>query len=160
MEGNSRSYLASPVGQIKNPYWWYDGISAIPSEEFIKAQISDYVTAELKPCLRNFTDFSNDFDIEPLEEIQTITELAKEDVVIDVKYPLRIKNKLNNTASEQLKDFKVVIAIRLKDVYELAKTIMEKENSESFLEKKTIDLIVLDPAIPTTNVEMDCNEKI
>ena len=158
IESNPRSYLASPVEQLKNPYWWYDGTSAMPTEDFIKAQISDYVSKELKNCLKNFTDFSNDFDIEPLGEIEAITELAKNDVVIEVKYPLRIKNKLNSTISA-LEDFKAKIPVRLKAVYELARAIMEKENSESFLEKKTIDLIVMDPAIPTTDVEIGCDEK-
>src|SRR3989338_5612672 len=120
IESNPRSYLASPVEQLKNPYWWYDGTSAMPTEDFIKAQISDYVSKELKNCLKNFTDFSNDFDIEPLGEIEAITELAKNDVVIEVKYPLRIKNKLNSTISA-LEDFKAKIPVRLKAVYELAR---------------------------------------
>ena len=31
IESNPRSYLQSgPLDEIKNPYWWYDGISAIP----------------------------------------------------------------------------------------------------------------------------------
>lgn len=161
IEKNPKSYLmTSPISDMKNPYWWYDGITAIPTDEFIRGQISGYVRDELKICIDGFKGFEDEFDIKELDEITVYTQFDKNDVAVKVNYPLLVKNKMNNTMVKLKSDYNIKIPVRLKRAYELAKDIMEKENLEEFLEEKTIDLMALDESIPLTGVEVKCSDKI
>ena len=152
------SYLAiSPFG-MKIPYWWYEGIDNTPTPEFMEQQISSYVTMQLKDCLNNFNDFRDELDITEQGNIVTKTEITDDDIFVKVSYPLVVSSKLNETKTT-LKEFSKRIPTRLKKIYELAKKIMERENKDAFLEARTIDLIVLDKSIPTTDVEISCQKK-
>jgi len=157
---DTRSYLQlGPIDKVRNPYWWYDGKENIPTEFFIKKQIEDYVVSELNNCINDFEVFSNSFDVTEKGELQAEVILNENDVTINVNYPLDFINKLDSTTI-RLENFKQTIPIRLKKIYETAKDIMEAENRDFFLEFKTIDLIVLDGDIPTTDIEATCEEKI
>ena len=159
IENTPISYLpTAPIGNLKTPYWWYDGISSIPTEDFIKMQLSDYVAEELKKCINNFEDFGHDFDIKELGGITAIVEFGKSDVIVKVNFPLEISDKLGKTIYK-ISKFSATIPVRLKAVYELAKAIMETENKQAFLEEKTIDLMALDNDIPTTDIEVTCGKK-
>ena len=161
IDKNPKSYLmASPIINLKNPYWWYDGITAIPTEDFIKGQIASYVKNELKDCIGGFEGFNEEFNVRELGEITTFAQLDENDVAVKVKYPLLVKNKLNNTQVKLKSDYNVKIPVRLKQTYELAKKIMETENLEWFLEEKTIDLMAMDDEIPITGVEVTCDKKV
>lgn len=152
------TYLAvSPFG-MKIPYWWHDGVSNIPSLDFMQNEISSYVTAQLMDCLNNFQDFEEELDITEQGNIITKTEITDNDVFVRVTYPIMVSGKLNETKIP-LRQFSKRIPSNLKKVYELAKTIMERENDEGFLEQKTIDLIALDNSIPTTDVEIGFTKK-
>jgi len=157
IENNPASYLSIlPINALKLPYWWYDGISSIPREDFIISQIREHVKDGVKDCV----DFSvfKDFDIEEKNELEVDVEFARNGVIVRADYPLLIRNKLNNTQSE-LSEFSATVPVRLKQVYDLAREIMEKENAENFLEEKTIDLITLDREIPTTDLEATCEKR-
>ena len=53
IESNPRSYLQfGPLGTIKNPYWWHDGIEAIPSLTFMEEQIEQYIENEIDGCTK------------------------------------------------------------------------------------------------------------
>ena len=156
IESNPRSYLQSgPLDEIKNPYWWYDGISAIPSEEFMAQQLENYVNNNLRTCLNNFETFSSQFEIEEQGPISAEVTLADNDVVVDVSFPVDVLKKENMTRI-RFEKFSETVPIRLKKAYEFTKKIMEAENRDSFLERKTIDLMVLDQEIPTTDIEATC----
>ncbi|MBW2980830.1 hypothetical protein KY360_05430 [Candidatus Woesearchaeota archaeon] len=156
IERNPMTYLAgSPIKDLMNPYWWYDGIEAIPTEGFIKIQLGDYVSRELRTCLNNFEDLK-DYEIRELGPVSTVVELTVEDVVVKVDYPLVIKKGEDLMRKE---DFRVEVPVRLKKTYELAKRIMERENRDTFLEKKTIDLISMDPEIPISDIAFTCEPR-
>ncbi|MFC1704989.1 hypothetical protein ACFLZ6_01525 [Nanoarchaeota archaeon] len=156
IDRNPMTHLAgSPIKDLMNPYWWYDGIEAIPSELFIKNQIEAYVTEELDTCLNDFETLK-DYEIRPVGKITTKVELTEKDVVVKVDYPLLVK------IAEQtirIEEFKIDIPVRLKKTYELAKSIMERENTDTFLEEKTIDLISLDDEIPVSDIAFTCEPK-
>jgi len=155
---NPNSYLSiGPVKDLRNPYWWYDGISAIPTEEFINMQLENYITEQLRICTANFTTFQNDFNIEQ-GNIQTSVDLTENSVDIKVNFPLTITDRSDNNQIKMSKFFDIE-HVRLKKAYELAKAIMLKENEDMFLEKKTIDLIALDKDIPYTDVQVSCKKK-
>jgi len=160
IQNNPNSYLKlSPIQEFKNPYWWYDGEEAIPPLDFIAKQIEDYTKAEIANCIDNFSAFHEQYEIIELETFNVIAEIGEEDVTVKTIYPIEIKDKFNTTLA-QLQKFPVTIPIRLKKTYELAKTIMERENKDYFIEKKTIDLMSMDDdEIPTSGFELKCGKK-
>ena len=51
IESNPKSYLAAyPSSHLKIPYWWYKGIEAVPTEDFIKDELKVHVKRELDNC--------------------------------------------------------------------------------------------------------------
>lgn len=159
INANPRSYLSSgPVTDIKNPYWWYEGINGEPTQEFVKQQLEKYIDNELKTCFNDFKDFK-EFKVDELGPIKSEVNLAENDVVVKVNYPINVLQRENNTITK-LENFKKTIPIRLKKAMEFASEIMKAENRDKFLEKKTIDLMVLDKEIPTTDIEATCDQRI
>ncbi|MBI3034933.1 hypothetical protein HYY71_01290 [Candidatus Woesearchaeota archaeon] len=155
-----RAYLSSfQASGFKMPYWWHDGIEAVPTEEFIRRQMESHITSELKNCINKFEPFANRFEINELGEPVADVQFNDNDVAVSLKYSLEIISR-NGNAKQLVQNFGYIIPIRLKKAYELAKLIMESENKNYFLEKKTIDLISLDTEIPTTDVEASCNSKV
>jgi len=152
---NPGAYI-SVGGPIKLPYWYLNGMDTSPKLIDIQSQISDYVSENLKSCLRNFSDF-NQFIIEEKGEIKTKTVIAEEEVVITADYQLVIKNKKGDKITT-LSEYTTSVPVRLKRIYRLAKRIMESENKDMFLEKTTIDLMALDPDVPFTDLVFSCKK--
>lgn len=159
IETNPRSYLQSGVSsKIKNPYWWYDGLTSIPSEEFIAKQLEQNINRELPSCLDNFNPFKSEFQIKELGSVNSKITLTDKSTIIDVNYPLEINKNKNNTKIT-IEQYSVTMPIRLLLSYQIAKEVLEAENRDSFIEKKTIDLMVIDKEIPTTDIDASCNQK-
>jgi hypothetical protein len=159
IENDPRTYLQlGPISNVKNPYWSHDGIERIPSQEFMIKQLEDYTIANLDTCLEDFAAFNNKFDIRKKGDLKVKITLNENDVKVDVDYPLELTTRSNQTTLK-LEKFKQTIPIRLKKIYETAKDIMEAENRDLFLEFRTIDLITLDKDIPTTDIEVSCQQK-
>ncbi len=156
---NPRAYLSNPPGSgFKIPYWWHDGITSIPTEDLISQQLASYIKLEIKNCINNFEPFAERFSINELKEKSVDVKLNENDVSISMYYPLEIAAK-DGKLKNIIQNFAHIAPIRLKKVYELAKLLMERENNEYFLERKTIDLYSMDVDIPTTDVEATCKAK-
>ncbi|MAG20472.1 hypothetical protein CL618_03510, partial [archaeon] len=56
-------------------------------------------------------------------------------------------------------NFNIEVTSNLKELYELGKEIMKKENSDLFLEDKTLDLLYL-YGLPIAGASFDCGDKI
>ncbi|MBU1204452.1 MAG: hypothetical protein KKE93_00915 [Nanoarchaeota archaeon] len=150
---NPQAYI-SVGGPIKLPYWYLNGIDTSPKLSDIQSQISDYVSENLKSCLKNFSDF-DEFIIEEKGDINTKTVIAEEEVIITTDYLLVIKNRKGDKITEWSL-YTTSVPVRLKRIYRLAKGIMNAENKDMFLEKTTIDLMALDPEIPFTDLVFSC----
>ncbi len=160
INNDPRTYLTTfPAAGFKLPYWWHNGIQAVPTEDFIRQQLELHIKAELNNCLNNFEPFASRYEINELAEPIVDVQFNDEDVTIKLKYPLEIVSKTLDFKALR-EDYSYVIPIRFKKVYELAKLIMERENKDYFVERKTIDLISMDTEIPTTDVEATCKTKV
>lgn len=148
-----------PASGFRIPYWWHDGIEAVPSEEFIRLQLALYIEQEMKNCIGNFEPFAGRFEVNELKQAVADVQFNENDVSVSLKYPIEIISRDGNFKT-MIEKFRYIVPIRFKKVYELAKLIMERENNDYFFEKKTIDLISLDQSIPTTDVEATCKPKI
>jgi len=158
INNDPRAYLAAFAGGFRIPYWWHDGISAIPTEDFIRRQLESHIKSELKICINNFEPFSGIFEINELKEPAVDVQFNEADVSVSLNYPLEIIAKQGDFKALREK-FSYTSPIRFRKVYELAKLIMERQIKDYFLERRTIDLISMDIDIPTTDIEADCNAK-
>ncbi|MBI2658360.1 hypothetical protein HYX08_06745 [Candidatus Woesearchaeota archaeon] len=152
------AYLAEFPAGFRIPYWWHDGVESIPSEEFINQQLASHIKSELGACINNFGPFAEKFQISELKEAVVSVQFNENDVYVNLKYPLEIASH-DGTLKQLIQNFDYTIPIRFRKVYELAKLVMERENKEYFLEKKTIDLYSIDRDIPTTDVEATCSSR-
>ncbi|HIH43423.1 TPA: hypothetical protein HA246_07335 [Candidatus Woesearchaeota archaeon] len=154
-----------PDSGIKEPYWYYDGELLYPANlQVLEKQINDYINANLHNCIRNFSAFTDKFEIKEatnpqnaLNKIKTTTELTNNDVVVKLSYPLKIRSKGVESTTEY-SDFIVHVPARVKKAYELAVQIMNKENQDNFLENETINLMVVDKKIPFSDMAFKCGK--
>ncbi len=154
-----RAYITPLTGTaFKIPYWWHDGIDAIPSEDFINVQLRTHVENEIKNCINNFEPFKGRYDIRQLAVPIVEIKFDDSDVNVNLKYPIDISLKNGNFKATR-ENFEYTVPIRFKKVYALAKQIMERENIDYFLERKTIDLYSMDTEIPTTDFEIRCSSR-
>lgn len=160
ISSNPRAYLTNLPGiGFKIPYWWRDGIEAVPSIGFIRQQLNMHVQSELKNCLNNFEPFADRLDIAELKEPFAEVQFNDDDVTVSVKYPIEVVSK-DLSFKAFIEKFRYTLPIRFKKVYELAGQIMERENKDYFFERRTIDLISIDREIPTTDMQADCSTKV
>ncbi|MEA2038172.1 MAG: hypothetical protein U9O94_11800 [Nanoarchaeota archaeon] len=160
IDNDPSTYLRlNPGDEFKNPYWRYDGKTAVPSLGFIENQMEDYVEERIESCIDNFSAFHNQFNIIELGNFDVIVEIQEEDVMVRTIYPIEVQDKFNKTLSE-LQKYIIVIPIRLKEVHELASKIIEAENRDYFVETKVIDLLSLDDdEIPTAGISYGCSKE-
>ena len=160
VSGNPKSYLAAyPSSHFKIPYWWYGGMEAVPTEDFIKDELKVHIKRELGDCIKNFEPFESRFIISKPKEPMIDIQFNDADTSVSMKYPLEVLGK-GSGFKASIGTFQYGSSVRFKKVYELAKTIMERENKDYFLEKKTIDLYSMDTEVPTTDVEVTCKTRI
>ena len=160
IKNDQRAYLTTfPKAGFKIPYWWHDGIEAVPTEEFIRQQLIEHIESGLNNCINNFEPFAGRFEINELREAVANVQFNEEDVSISLNYPLEIIAKQGSFKALREK-FTYIVPIRFKKVYALAKLIMERENKDYFLERKTIDLYSMDTDIPTTDIGAMCTTKV
>ncbi|HDH53611.1 MAG TPA: hypothetical protein ENH24_03910 [Nitrospirae bacterium] len=160
IELDSGSYISTNpfFPEFKIPLWRYNGQTRIPSEDYIKQDLRYYIQANINSCLHDLETFANLFDIEK-GEMSIEIDLLEKGTVVELFYPLAIHNKLKNQTT-RIDSFKTTVPLRLKAMYDLAKKIMEEENTDKFLEMITMDLVALDVDIPYTDLEFTCDPKI
>src|SRR3989338_3873817 len=167
IDQNPWAYIEKlPDSGIKEPFWYYEGENLYPENlQVMEKQINDYIDTNLHNCIRNFSAFTEQFEIKEIaneqataiNKIKTTTELTNNDVVIKLSYPLQIKNK-GVASTTEFSEFIVHVPAKVKKAYELAVQIMDKENQDKFLEEATIDLMVVDKKIPFSDMAFKCGK--
>ncbi len=146
------------TGFFKIPFWYYNGLSRIPSVEFMENEISDYVTKNIEECINEFIDFENIFDIKEMEKLDTKTSIQERSVLVEIDYPIKIKDKGKGKVS-YVRKFSTEIPVRVKQAYDLGVKIMQQENNELYFEDITLDLMTMNPEIPFDGMEITCRQK-
>ncbi|MBI2547817.1 hypothetical protein HYW21_00545 [Candidatus Woesearchaeota archaeon] len=150
------AYLS--VGGMKLPYWYYKGKNRMPSRTAMAQDLASQITAELPGCLRSFADFNDLFLVTPKGNISTVVSINDEEVIVELDYPLQIRN-LKETEAVAWSKFITAVPFRLGLAYDLAKGIMELENEAFFLEELTIDQIASSD-LPFEGLYPTCREKV
>ena len=155
IESNPLSYVDTG---IKVPYWQYHAESRIPTLEIMEAHLSRYVNENLRECLNGLEVFREQYDIVEKGDVVTDTSINDEVVLFRVTYPFDVIDKDGKKITE-IEKFHVESDVKLKRVYEVAESIMQKEALDMKFEKLTVDLLALDPEIPLTGVDFSCSRK-
>ena len=147
----------SPVLKISNyqtaPYWYYQKEGGYDRTEIpmlektnkgdysVQDQLERYVEENLLFCLNGFEIFKEQgLVVEPEGEITANVIFTDEDIVVTVNYPITLKKEGSTT---KLDTFSTKLRVRLKKIYEFARDIATYEQTTTFLEQNTMNLITI-----------------
>jgi len=147
--GSQLNFLGNPI-----PYWYYVSGNNIqkeqvPSKTEMEQQIADFIEREIRDCVFD-KYYAQGFEIEQGEPEATVN-INDEDIEVDLDMGFNIgfgKESVN------VKKHSIEVKSNLGMLYDAAKTIYEKEQSEMFLENYAVDTLRL--YAPVDGVEMTC----
>ncbi len=158
IRNNPASFLSfDPKRYSIVPYWYYGGITRIPSLEYMEREIEEYVRKNTLLCLDSFSALDDQYSITTLSNLSITARIADEAVVVEAIYPIEAYDRKNQKSS--FERFVASSDVKLRKMHALAKEIMQHENENTFLENITIDLMALDPNIPFSGLEFSCDRK-
>lgn len=135
---NSRNVYIDAAGQGNEaPFWVTKYGLAIPSKEFMEAELEYYVTKELDKCVGDLKEFTDKGFIIEKEPITTDVSFAKS-VWVMVKLPLTVTIR---DITYEINDFNIEIPINMELIYNMASDLALYQESYAYLEGFTLDLI-------------------
>ena len=125
--GMHGGYISFPEG-IKtvvldeNPiaYWYYEGDDIRPYQTAIEEQIDSYIDEKLNICIKGFADFAGVTS----GSAKTKTSIADKSVVVNVDYPVELKQEEN---SYKMSKFRVELPVRLGMMIEDINSVVDME---------------------------------
>jgi hypothetical protein len=150
------AYLPPPPSPLKVPFWWYKGVSYVPSKQKMETEISNYVSSNLDSCL--------DFSTLPQLEVQTESkevEISLAESRLSSYLEMDTKVKINGKEIK-LKSYATDVPTKLLHLFEAAQEVMNLENKNGFLESLTLDMIATSngagdsPNLPFDGFELSC----
>ncbi len=150
------------VSDYEVAYWYYNyngnSFNDYPSKKDLEKRLEGYMESNLEECIANFELLEEQFDIEAGDVFADV-DIADNSVVFKVRYPLDInKEGIDYYLANHVIEFDV----KLGKMYDMAKTIMDRENEELWLENRTLDVVYIYEGddIPHNGVEFSCAPKI
>lgn len=154
---NTRRLEISP--SLAVPYWAKGQEVTIPSLTQIKEQIDDYLEKNVRSCLFSMEAFQESYNLIEKSELTADTEIAQNKVIFNLHWDVEIRSKGGDIITEVI-DHVAESPIKLRDVYAVAKAVVEKEMNTLKLEDITQDLIALEhPDVPVAGMELSCSKK-
>ncbi|MCK4670123.1 MAG: hypothetical protein KAT43_02875 [Nanoarchaeota archaeon] len=153
-------YLPPPPSALKVPMWWYNGKSLVPRQSDIENELAEYVKKDIIDCINEFAEFPQ-MKIEEIGVLNVDVDIHKNDISVQLDYPLRISIGENTV---DVSAFRKAMPTRFGELYQFAKSIMEYENENAFLEEATMDIIAVadgaddSPHIPLDGYDFRCGE--
>jgi hypothetical protein len=128
--------------------------STSSGDNSIQEQVEIYIEQNIDSCLNNFESLSHMYNISTVARPDVSVTFSKEETRIILDYPLTIKS-LKSSATKTVKEFAVVFDIKMTEMYDLAKEIVEFETQNNFYEEQTMNLITIysgiDEKLPPTS---------
>ncbi len=141
------------------PYWAYGPQTSIPSLQQIKEQIDEYLEENVRSCLFSMEAFQETYDLIEKSELTADTEIVQSKVIFNLHWDVEIRSKNGEIITEVI-DHVAESPIKLRTVYTVARSIVEKEMETLKLEDITQDLIALEhPDVPVAGMELSCSKK-
>ena len=116
---------------FKVPYWYFNGRNYRPSLKSMEEELEAYVDENVLQCINEYRDFTG-FTIVPLTNLTSHIDLGDENVRIHIEYRLRVSQ--NQKEDFLIEGFETDFDSKFGKMYNLAKELMEFENTDYFLE--------------------------
>jgi hypothetical protein len=144
----------------KVPYWYFEGQSQIPSLRYMEIETENYINDNLKFCLENFTGLRQEFDITEKSNYSTDVLFGDKTAIVTLNYKIDIQPKGSAEVMKR-EQFIVNMDASVKRMWELSKELLEAENTRTFFENMTINLMASHPPqdIPFTGMTLECGRK-
>jgi hypothetical protein len=135
---------------LKLPYWYYlksdndcrnckFSLEFVPTKATMTEGINLYIEKKLQSCLKDFKPLlKKGYTIRKAGDTVADAKISPDAVTLDIKYPLEIKKDQKDYT---LTDFTSVLPVKLGRTYDLAATLVNKEQSAGFLEYVTMMLV-------------------
>lgn len=164
--GQNGGYIEIPQTTLYNPYasaaygnkrefaipsWYVLGENKAPTLDSMENEISNYVEENLDFCLQDFGELSNQYNIEKLDSPSARTIINSGSVTTELTYPLQFTLK-SNQSSQMYNKFTQNSNVDLYNIYNLGLEILQKESSDNFLEKITLNLMSTSDNIPFNGI--------
>lgn len=148
-----------PNQEYVAPYWFYksaNGIlkTSVPSKGSMESALAAYMDENLAACTLNFTMFE-EFNITS-GEIRSKAQIQDTQILFTVDYPVIIQV---GEFTFKFPSFYQDVQVSLGKLFSLAKEMLEKVKSDSYLEDFTIDILAVNPKIPFSGTEDSCVPK-
>jgi len=141
------------------PYWAYGPETNIPTLSEIKEQIDRYLEENVRSCLFFLQAFQESYDLIEKSDLTADTEIVKSKVIFNLHWDIEIRSKSGEIITEVINHV-AESPVKLQDVYNVAKTIVEREMNTLKLEDITQDLVALEhPDVPVAGMELSCSKK-
>ena len=125
----------------------------------IKEQIDDYLEEHVRDCLFSMEAFQETYDLIEKSELTANTEIVQSKVIFNLHWDVEIRSKGGEIITEVI-DHLAESPIKLRNVYTVARAILEKEMETLKLEDITQDLIALEhPDVPVAGMDLSCSKK-
>ena len=160
--GNSLEII--PNTDFRTAVWFREtgnGIQELnaPTKQDVENSIAEYVEDNFVVCVSNLTQFTTEgFTATARDSPKATIQISRDQVSSVVKFPMEVKVLDTNFSLEK---HQATVESKLGKLYQMAIEIQNSENKGTFLENKTIDLLVAyDPEIPYSGTDFSCTEKI
>ncbi|MDP3639955.1 MAG: hypothetical protein Q8R53_02005 [Nanoarchaeota archaeon] len=141
------------------PFWAYGETLRIPSLEEVEEGLDGHIERGLRECLLGTTAFQERYDLLERSPITAETQATNEKVLFNVLWVVEIRDKAGNFITE-LREHSADSDVKLKNAYDVARRIVEREMREVKFEDLTQDLLALEsPNVPLSGLEVGCTQK-
>jgi len=106
----------------------------------VESQLSRYVKEQLDDCLDNYTGLREQYQIDLLDGGNKEVKARVGETGITFSLTLAIK-ATQGSSTQEIDSFGVKVPIHFKHYYEVASTIMEAQQNNSFLERQGLELL-------------------
>lgn len=142
---------------FKVPLWYYEGEDRTPSLGFMERELARHVNENMESCTGEFEPFKGRFAVNREGNVSARTIITDDEVILRITWPLALAASDRTT---RIQDFIVRMPVRLKQMWELANATLAAENTGTFFENATIDLMAADnDNIPLDGFTIECGTK-
>lgn len=104
----------------------------------IESQISKYVNDHIQDCLNSFREMEPEFSVAPEGEPKASTSITRNEVVVNLQYPLSISAQGEQFSHSQ---YRATHDLNFRKIYEAAQEIVQTQQKSGYFEKQTLDWI-------------------
>lgn len=153
----SATIANDPNGQFTTPFWLFRGESYVPTVQSMETDLTSYINGRLHECL-DFSSIQTQFDVKMKSSPRLKVTVAAEDVNIFLDYTVESREKATQKTID-IDTFDVRLPVNLKRMYQTGLNLLRHEKEDLFLENASLNLFTADPAIPFTDMRVDCGSQ-